>query len=139
MGALEAWLRIIVDTAEKFVTEWNPAIDCIVPAPPSRDRATQPVVQIARELGVRLGLPVCDDALVKAEATPQMKNIREWSERAKILGKAIQAGQNKVADKSILLIDDLIESGATLRRAAEVLLKDAGAKAVYALVMTRTK
>jgi len=44
-----------------------------------------------------------------------------------------------VKAKSILLLDDLIESGATLRRAAEVLLKDGGAGAIYALVLTRTK
>ena len=57
----------------------------------------------------------------------------------KLLAEAIQAGSDDVRGKCILLVDDLIESGSTLRRAAEVLLKDAGARAVYALVLTRTK
>jgi phosphoribosylpyrophosphate synthetase len=56
-----------------------------------------------------------------------------------LLAEAIQVGKDDVSGKCILLFDDLIESGSTLRRAAEVLLKDAGARAVYALVLTRTK
>jgi predicted amidophosphoribosyltransferase len=68
-----------------------------------------------------------------------LKNIDDWSERQRVLAEAVQAGGNDVKGKSILLFDDLIESGSTLRRAAEVLLRDGGARAVYALVLTRTK
>ena len=129
----------IVDTAEAFVREWKPEVDCVVPAPPSRSRNSQPVVEIARALATHLSLPSCENALVKVEATPQMKNIREWSEREKLLRKAIQAGPANLRGQSILLIDDLIQSGSTLQRAAEVLLNDLGARAVYALVLTRTR
>ena len=109
-----------------------------MPAPPSRFRNPQPVVEIAKGLAARLGLPIREDALVKATPTPQMKNI-ERSEREKILRQAIQAGPANLTGRSALLVDDLIQSGSTLRRAAEVLLEDCGARAVYALVMTRTK
>jgi predicted amidophosphoribosyltransferase len=129
----------IVDTAEQFVGGWKPPIDCVVPAPPSLTRKTQPAVEVARELAARLRLPVFEDALVKVKTTPQMKNIDDWSERQRVLAEAVQAGGNDVKGKSILLFDDLIESGSTLRRAAEVLLKDGGARAIYALVLTRTK
>jgi competence protein ComFC len=122
-----------------LVKEWKPEVECVVPAPPSRSRNLQPVVEIAKELAARLSLRVCEDAVVKAETTPKMKNIREWSEREKLLRKAIQAGPANLRGKSILLVDDLIESGSTLRRAAEVLLKDGGARAIYALVLTRTR
>jgi predicted amidophosphoribosyltransferase len=37
-----------------------------------------------------------------------MKNIREWSEREKLLRKAIQAGPADLRGKSILLVDDLL-------------------------------
>ncbi|MFQ5993319.1 MAG: ComF family protein [Nitrospiraceae bacterium] len=129
----------IVDTAEQFVRGWDPPIECVVPAPPSLARNTQPAVQVARELSVALGLPVFEDALVKVKTTPQMKNIDDWSERQRVLAEAVQAGGKDVIGKSILLFDDLIESGSTLRRGAEVLLKDGGARAIYALVLTRTK
>jgi len=129
----------IVDTAAHFVTGWKPPIDSVVPAPPSLTRKRQPAVELARELAARLRLPVFEDAVVKVKTTPQMKNIDDWSERQRVLAEAVQAGPNDVRDKSILLFDDLIESGSTLRRAAEVLLKDGGARAIYALVLTRTK
>jgi hypothetical protein len=38
----------------------------------------------------------------------------------------------------VLLLDDVVESGTTLRRVAEVLI-EAGARSVHALVVTRTK
>jgi predicted amidophosphoribosyltransferase len=134
-----AVLADIVDTAEQFVRKWKSPTDCVVPAPPSLTRKTQPAVEVARELAARLGLPLCENAVVKVKETPQMKNIDDWSERQAVLAEAIQAGHGDVKGKSVLLIDDLIESGSTLRRTAEVLLKDAGARAVYALVLTRTK
>jgi predicted amidophosphoribosyltransferase len=132
-------LADIVDTAEQFVREWKPPIDCVVPAPSSLTRKTQPAVEIARELATRLGLPVYEEAVVKVKTTPQMKNIDDWSERQRVLAEAVQVGRNDVKGKSVLLFDDLIESGSTLRRTAEVLLKDGGAQAIYALVLTRTR
>ena len=69
----------------------------------------------------------------------QMKNIDDWAERQRVLLEAIQRGSGDVTGKSILIVDDLIESGSTLRRTAEVVLQAGGAKAVYALVLTRTK
>jgi len=128
-----------VDTIEQFVGGWKPPIDYVVPAPPSLTPKTQPAVEIARELAARLGLAVFEDAVVKVKTTPQMKNIDDWSERQRVLAEASQAGGKDVKGRSILLFDDLIESGSTLRRAAEVLLTDGGARAVYALVLTRTK
>ncbi len=137
-GAIDV-IGDIVDTAENFIAEWKPKVDLIVPAPPSRKRSSQPVVEIAKGLAARLNLPACEDALLKEQVTTQMKNIKEWSEREKLLRMAIKAGPGDVIGRSILLIDDLIESGSTLRCATEVLLKDGGASAVYALVLTRTR
>jgi predicted amidophosphoribosyltransferase len=129
----------IVDTSVKFIGEWKPTVDCIVPTPPSLTRKTQPVVDLAREMAKRLGLPVFEDAVVKVNVTTSMKNIDDWSERQRVLANAVQAGSTDVRGKSILLFDDLIESGSTLRRSAEVLLKVGGAGVIYALVLTRTK
>jgi predicted amidophosphoribosyltransferase len=138
-GGGDAVLGDIVDTAELFLREWKPQIDCVVSAPPSLTRKMQPAVEVARVLATRLNVPLCEDALAKTMETPQMKNIDDWSERQRLLAAAVQAGKDDVRGKSVLLLDDLIESGSTLRRAAEVLLKDGGAQALYALVLTRTK
>jgi predicted amidophosphoribosyltransferase len=135
----DAILNEIADTTAQFVRSWNPPIDCVVPAPPSQARKTQPAVEIARMLAAHLGLALCENAVVKMNATQQMKNIDDWSERQWVLAEAIQSGPGDVRGRSILLFDDLIESGATLRRTAEVLLQPSGAMSVYALVLTRTK
>src|SRR6266849_1462952 len=129
----------IVETAEHFLKESGITIECVVPAPPSMRRASQPVVDLARELAKRLGVPVCENAVVKVKETPSMKNIPDWFERQRVLGEAVKAGPDDVKGKTVLLLDDLVESGSTLRRAADVLLKDRAAAAVYALGLTRTR
>jgi predicted amidophosphoribosyltransferase len=134
-----AALNDIVDTVDQFMRGWEPPVECVVPAPASVGRKAQPVVEIARGLAARLRLPVFEGAVVKVKATAQMKNIDDWVDRQRLLAEAVQMGRDDVRARSILLMDDLIESGSTLRRAADVLLTDGGARAIYALVLTRTK
>lgn len=129
----------IVDTLEQFIKGWRPPIECVVPTPPSVNRPLQPVLEVARELAKHLGVHLFADALIKVKPTSQMKNIDDWTERQRILAEAVQSGTDDVKGKSVLLFDDLIESGSTMRRAAEVLLANCGAREIYALVLTRTK
>lgn len=131
-------LNEIVDTAVAFVTQrWNGVIDRVVPPPPSLHRTKQPAVLIAASVATALGVPSLAAAVVKANATPQMKNVPSH-ERAPLLSAAIQAGTDAIQGHRILLIDDLWETGSTLRRVAEV-LGQMGATEVRALAMTRTK
>jgi predicted amidophosphoribosyltransferase len=129
----------IVDTVEDFVRNAKMPVDCVVPAPPSKGRVSQPVVEIAREVAKRFGMPVFEGGVVKVKDTPSMKNIPDWLERQKVLEEAVQAGSDAVNGRAVLLLDDLVESGSTLRRAADVLLKNGGAGAVYAVALTRTR
>ena len=129
----------IVDTVQEFVIKWNAEVSCVVPAPPSFKRKSQPVVEVARELAARLGLEFCEDAVRKVKETPSMKNVPDWFERQKVLAEAIQASKDDIRNKSVLLFDDLVQSGSTLGRVADVLQKDGGARAVYALALTRTR
>ena len=131
-------LTDIVETAVAVVTErWNGVIDCVVPPPPSLHRTKQPAVLIASGVAAILGVPSLAAATVKASATSQMKNV-ELHERGPLLSTAIQAGTDAVQGRRVLLIDDLWETGSTLRRVAEV-LGQMGATEVRALAMTRTK
>jgi len=131
-------LNDIVDTAVAFVNErWNGVIDCVVPPPPSLHRTKQPAVLIASGIAAALGVPALAAAVIKATATAEMKNV-PLQERAPLLSAAIQAGTDAVQGRRVLLVDDLWETGSTLRRVAEV-LGQMGATEVRALVMTRTK
>ena len=128
----------IVETAVAFITErWSGAIDCLVPPPPSLHRTKQPAVLIAEGIAASLGVPTLASAAIKATATQQMKNVPSH-ERAPLLSAAIQAGSDSVQGRRVLLVDDLWETGSTLRRVAEV-LATMGASEIRALAMTRTK
>lgn len=129
----------IIETIEEFIRAKATALDCIVPAPPSLGRKSQPIVELARALATRLGIPVCEDAIVKVKQTAAMKNIDDWLERQRVLAEAVQAGPGDVKGKSVLLLDDIVESGSTLRRVAEVLQTEGGAASVYALALTRKR
>ena len=137
-GALES----IVETAEDFIrNQWEglPALECIVPAPPSVSaRGLQPVAAIARALASRLAVEVCEKAVEKIRPTPQMKNVGDWAQRRQTLREAIQRGTGNVEGKRVLIFDDLMESGSTLARVTDV-LRSAGASEVYALALTRTR
>jgi predicted amidophosphoribosyltransferase len=94
-------------------------------------------VLIAAGIAAALGVPSLAAAAIKATATQQMKNV-PLHERAPLLSAAIQAGSDAVQGRRVLLVDDLWETGSTLRRVAEV-LGQMGATEVRALAMTRTK
>jgi predicted amidophosphoribosyltransferase len=94
-------------------------------------------VLIAEGVANGLGVHVIPGAAVKATATQQMKNV-PLHERAPLLSAAIQPGTDSVRGSRVLLVDDLWETGSTLRRVAEVLAQ-MGASEIRALVMTRTK
>jgi competence protein ComFC len=128
----------IIDTAAAFAREhWADSIDCVVPPPPSLHRIKQPAVLIAEGVAKSLDVRMIPGAAVKATATQQMKNV-PLHERAPLLSAAIQPGTDSVRGWRVLLIDDLWETGSTLRRVAEVLAQ-MGASEIRALVMTRTK
>jgi len=138
-GGQKDGARVIAAAASEFVRgRWGEGVDVVVPAPPSAARSSQPLIQIASELADALDLPLITNALSKTKATAQMKNV-DAQDRDALLQEAIQKGPGNVVGRRVLLIDDVTESGATLRRSAEVLLADAGALSVHALVITRTK
>jgi len=127
----------IVGTAVAFIEDrWHGALDCVVFPPPSLYRTKQPVAVIAEGVASALHVPLVTDALVKPVATPQMKTV-PIPERVPLLSATIHRGNDSVKDKRVLLIDDMWETGSTLRRVAEV-LGYLGAAEVRALVMTRT-
>ena len=67
-----------------------------------------------------------------------MKNVLSPPDRAALLEAAIQGGNECVRGLRVLLIDDLWDSGSTLRRVATV-VDEMGASEVRALAMTRTR
>lgn len=109
--------------------------DAVTWAPTSRARRRQrgfdQAEVLARAISRRLGLP-CPAALVRAGGAPQTGRSREERRR----GPAF-AARDGVAGARILLVDDVVTSGATLTAAATA-LRAAGARSVTAVTAGRT-
>ena len=114
--------------------------DAIIPIPPTdKTRAFQPVTEIALALGERRGVTVRTDVLLKRAGGPQLKNVEDAEERKTLLLESLTIEKaNAITGKNLLLVDDLFRSGATLA-AATGLLRQAGARKVYVLTMTKTR
>jgi competence protein ComFC len=129
----------IVAAVVSFLRSRNIQADVIVPMPPSKSqRAYQPVMEIASALSRELGITLDNASLNKTKATPQMKDIGDFSERVAALESAFAVSKN-LDGKTILLIDDLLQSGATMNVAARTLKQQGHVKAVYAIALTRTR
>ena len=131
-------LAEIGEISEHFIKSWGVDFNIIVPIPPTRTRRIQPVFQIADELAKRFGVQVIKNAVKKLRSFKELKDVHELEERRRILDKAFMVDHQLVNGKRILLVDDLIRSGATMNATAEV-LKESGATVVFAFTLTQTR
>jgi competence protein ComFC len=129
----------IVEAVVSFLQSRAIQMDVIVPMPPSKaQRPYQPVVEIASELGKALKVAFDAASLKKTKTTPQMKDIGDYSARVAALDTAFTVGR-ELEGKRILLIDDLLQSGATMNVVAKTLKEQGHANAVCAIALTRTR
>ena len=128
----------IVEVAERLMKEWGPAVDILVPVPPSADRIIQPVILLGKAISRRLDIPLAD-CIKRTRNAPQLKNTFDLDERAKLLENLHVVDKSVTRDKSILLFDDLYRSGATMNAITTELYKKGEAADVFALTITRTR
>jgi predicted amidophosphoribosyltransferase len=133
----EAALADLADVMAAFVRSKELSSEIIVPVPPTRVRRVQPLSKIVVALGQRLRIPVIGTA-VKKSGGAELKNLHAFGERRKVLENAISVDPGQVVGKRILLVDDLVRSGATIAAVAEQLAA-AGAGVVHVLVATQTR
>lgn len=131
-------LAALVEVSARFVRNWKIEVDAIVPVPPTRIRRPQPLVQLAAGLGERLSLPVLEGA-VRVKNVKELKNVFDYEERTKLLAGAYSVRDESLRGKSVLLLDDLYRSGATLNAVSKVLYDQGGCSEVFALAITRTR
>lgn len=133
----ETALTELADVMAEFVKSKRISPEVIVPVPPTRVRRVQPLFRIVTALGQRLGIPVTSTA-VKKSGGAELKDLYSYEERRKVLENAISVDPRPVAGKRILLVDDLVRSGATIVAVAEQLTA-AGATTLYVLAATQTR
>lgn len=112
--------------------------DRLIPVPlhpaRKRERGYNQSALLARSLGRRLDLPVDERSLVRVRNTPAQVGLTRQERRENMLG-AFQC-TNRLDGFSLLLIDDVCTTGATLEACARKLL-EAGASSVRALTAAR--
>lgn len=134
-----AAVNSIVEASVEFLSRWKPSVEVVVPAPPSNTaRRRQPVLEVARLIGEKLGLPLCEGCIWKVKATGQMKDS-EMGKRTKALLDAYAVDAEAISRRRALLFDDLYNSGATANTLTKALLGPGGAGAVYLLTLTQTR
>lgn len=115
--------------------------DVVVPVPLSiyrrNWRGFNQAEVIAKEVGEQLDLPVAG-WLKRVKRGKQQSRIKKRKERFENIRGVFKMSTSEVdiVGKSILLVDDVFTSGATMREACRV-LKRAGAKFVWGLVVCR--
>ena len=114
--------------------------DLLVPVPSRpkkvRARGYNQSALLARELSKRTGIPVSETALVKTRDTRAQHDLSA-EERQVNLSGSFRASESEVSGRRILLIDDVLTTGATARECIGA-LQTAGAQSVDLLVLAVT-
>lgn len=116
------------------------SVGLVIPMPPSKLRARQPVIEIAREVARLKGVPCFENLLVKTSATPPMKDIASREEKVETLMGAFTV--NDVLNDGlydVLIIDDLFDTGSSLEAATNVVNSYSKIRDVYVATVTRKR
>ena len=127
---------------EMMVSYWQdvhlPA-DVIVPVPLHarrlRERGYNQAALLARELGKGVGLPVLESALIRVRDTSPQVDLSAEERRENVHG-AFHCRDDRLVGESVLLVDDVYTTGATLE-ACSLALKQRGVRTAWALTLAR--
>jgi len=113
------------------------AVDLVVPVPlhrrRQRERGYNQSALLCRELARRAHLPWREDALLRVQPTVPQVGLTAAERAANVRG-VFQSQGDCLANRRVLLIDDVMTTGATVRECAEAVLAG-GAVGVWGLVL----
>jgi len=127
----------------KLVIEDNflSRVQLIVPVPlhPTRmrERGYNQSELLARNIGEYLNIPISTKSLLRVRNTKSQTRLSPEQRRENVRGAFMLKDTKDIANKHILLVDDVFTTGATLDECAIALI-DGGAAAVYAITCAAT-
>lgn len=133
-------LSSIVDTIVDFLNRYKDmqGFDTIIPVPPTpaNYRTYQPTLEIAKMLAEATRMYCCETVLEKT-TNQQLKNISPEERRS--IGQLIIKRKKANRENSVLLIDDLYDTGTTLTHCVKALREDPLVQRIGVLTITKTK
>lgn len=125
------YARVMHERLGHMIDAWH--VDGIIPVPVHKDklckRGYNQAALIAKELSARTKIPMYDHIVSRRLATAASKNLGA-KERQNNLKKAFIVDRNVVKLDSVLIVDDIYTTGATVDAMARI-LKDSGVSKVY--------
>lgn len=115
--------------------------DIIVPVPMSaKDKNKRSFNQselICKVISKAIEVPVSADVLIKSRMTAPQKELNRQLRSINLQNAFLVVKPELIADKSVLVVDDICTTGSTLSEIA-LTLKNAGASAVYCAACCKT-
>jgi ComF family protein len=138
---VSALARPMAQLMARYVLEEDPIeADLLVAVPlhgrRQRLRGYNQSALLARELSRLCGLPVAERGLARHRSTPPQARSADAEARKRSVADAFVADCRWVEGKRVLLIDDVMTTGATLDACAQA-LRQAGAASVWAFTFAR--
>lgn len=136
------WLAdLLLEARGSLIREWAETSEGVVAVPlhwwRHWRRGYNQSEEIAARLAQRLGLPLLHP-LKRVKPTPKLPG-RSRLERNEILRGAFESrGRKPLNGQDVILVDDVLTTGATCGAAARI-LKKAGARRVLAVVLARAE
>lgn len=126
--------------AGTFFESWQrEEFDIIVPVPlhpkRSRERGFNQAALLSRGLARHLALPVRENVLARIRRTAPQVGLADSERRSNVRG-AFQCRRRAITEQRVLLIDDVMTTGATAASATEALMSG-GALRVSVLTVAR--
>jgi ComF family protein len=116
-------------------------VDVLVPVPLHksrlRERGFNQAALLAHQLARQVDVAVDEQTLVRQRATASQVDL-DSEERKKNVRDAFRCTASALADRRVLLIDDVCTTGSTLEACAAA-LKDSGIQCVQALTLARAR
>lgn len=127
----------ILQSSEDF-QNYIKNIDAFLIVPPSnRSRPFQPVFEITKKMSEVFNKPFLFNVL-ETTNVEQIKNIDTNDKYSKIKNTIVISKQFLSADKNYLIIDDVFDSGSTLRAYVDS-LKENGYNNIFIFTLTKTR